>query len=96
MYSHQQIKLRAYQLWLDRGQPPDTPEVDWFEAEAEQRNAEPAFARAARKLGSTLGYVVTRVSARELYWLKSFLTRCQLVVRTGLSRAYSSATSVAG
>ncbi|MBV9297170.1 MAG: DUF2934 domain-containing protein, partial [Acidobacteriaceae bacterium] len=29
----QEIRLLAYQLWIERGCPLGTPEVDWFEAE---------------------------------------------------------------
>ena len=29
-----QLQALAYQLWLERGSPIGSPEVDWFEAEA--------------------------------------------------------------
>ena len=31
------IAARAYELWMQRGCPIGSPEVDWFEAEAEVR-----------------------------------------------------------
>jgi DUF2934 family protein len=33
-----QIEALAYQLWLDRGCPVGSPEVDWFEAEVRQKS----------------------------------------------------------
>ena len=30
-----EIALRAYQLWEQRGCPPGSPEADWYQAEAE-------------------------------------------------------------
>jgi hypothetical protein len=34
---HQQISLRAYQLWQERGCPIGSPEEDWLRAEEEIR-----------------------------------------------------------
>jgi len=31
------IEIRAYQLWVQRGCPIGSPEVDWFQAEEEIR-----------------------------------------------------------
>ena len=31
------IEIRAYELWVQRGCPIGSPEVDWFQAEAEIR-----------------------------------------------------------
>jgi hypothetical protein len=31
--SHEEIELRAYQIWVDRGRPEGTDREDWFEAE---------------------------------------------------------------
>ena len=33
--TRQDIERRAYQLWQERGCPPDSPEVDWEQAEHE-------------------------------------------------------------
>ena len=34
----EQIEVLAYQLWLPRGCPVGSPEVDWLRAEEEMRN----------------------------------------------------------
>jgi hypothetical protein len=34
---HEEISLRAYQFWLERGCPIGSPEEDWLRAEAEIR-----------------------------------------------------------
>lgn len=41
---HDEIELRAYQLWQERGSPIGTPEEDWLRAEEEifQENEQPA------------------------------------------------------
>lgn len=31
--SHSKLSVLAYQSWLDRGQPLDSPEIDWAVAE---------------------------------------------------------------
>jgi hypothetical protein len=56
--SHEQIEFRAYQLWQERGQPRDTPDVDWLNAEAELSGVEPTFSKVARLLGTGLGSMV--------------------------------------
>ena len=33
--THEQIELRAYYLWEQRGRPEGSPEVDWERAERE-------------------------------------------------------------
>jgi hypothetical protein len=65
MYSHEQIEMRAHQLWLERGQPSDTSEIDWFKAEAELRDAEPTFSKAARQLGTVIGSLVASARAAQ-------------------------------
>jgi hypothetical protein len=65
MYSHEQIEMRAHQLWLERGQPSDTPETDWFQAEAELRDAEPTFSKAARQLGTVIGSLAASARAAK-------------------------------
>ena len=32
---HEQIALRAYELWISRGCPIGSPELDWLQAEME-------------------------------------------------------------
>jgi len=62
--SREQIEVRAYQLWQERGRARDTPEIDWLNAEAELRAAEPTFSRVARRFGAVLGSMVGTVKAR--------------------------------
>jgi hypothetical protein len=33
--THEDIEQRAYYLWQERGCPPDSPEIDWRQAERE-------------------------------------------------------------
>jgi len=33
--SHAEIKVRAHQLWIEQGKPPDSAERNWLEAEHE-------------------------------------------------------------
>jgi hypothetical protein len=65
--SHDQIELRAYQLWVERGQPEDTSEIDWLQAEAELRAAEPRSSKVARRLGAVLGSMVSTVMAARAF-----------------------------
>lgn len=37
--SEERIQLVAYQLWMDRGCPIGSPEIDWLEAERTCRNS---------------------------------------------------------
>lgn len=62
--SHQQIELRAYELWTNRGQPWGEPEIDWFRAENELNGAEAegALSKMAREVGSVVGKVVSTLS----------------------------------
>ena len=32
---HEKIAIRAYELWIGRGCPIGSPEIDWLQAEAE-------------------------------------------------------------
>jgi hypothetical protein len=34
---HEQIAIRAYEIWLSRGQPEGSDQEDWFEAERQLR-----------------------------------------------------------
>lgn len=56
----QQIELRAYQIWQERGSPVGTPETDWFKAEQELTAATPegVLSSVAREAGAALGTVV--------------------------------------
>ena len=44
---HEQIALRAYSLWQERGSPIGSPEEDWFRAELEIRNEKSQSAQTA-------------------------------------------------
>ncbi len=61
---HEQIELRAYQYWEERGRPWGTPDVDWFMAEQELAVVEPegALSRIARTVGSAVGTVAAFLS----------------------------------
>ena len=61
---HQQIELRAYQLWQERGYPWGTPETDWFEAEHEltELSAKTAVLSLARDVGTVIGKVVSFIT----------------------------------
>jgi hypothetical protein len=63
-YSHEQIELRAYQLWQERGRPGNTAEIDWLTAEAELKEAKPTFSRVAHRVGTILGSMVATVKVR--------------------------------
>jgi hypothetical protein len=39
---HEVIAVRAYELWIARGCPIGSPELDWLQAEAELSQAAPA------------------------------------------------------
>ncbi len=56
---HDQIELRAYQYWEERGRPWGTPDVDWFKAEQDLTSSEPegALSKIARTVGSAVGTV---------------------------------------
>jgi len=45
--SPEQVKARAYELWLERGCPMGSDQEDWYRAEAELRNAGESVQRAA-------------------------------------------------
>ena len=59
---HEQIALRAYEFWEQRGQPWGTPEEDWFRAEQELADSEPALSKLAREVGAAVGKVVAILS----------------------------------
>lgn len=60
--SDQQIQLRAYQFWVERGMPWGTPETDWFKAELELTRPEGTLSRVAREVGTAMGTVVALVT----------------------------------
>ena len=64
---HQEVELRAYELWQERGRPWATPETDWFRAEQEMTGAKPegGLTRVAREVGTAIGTVVALVTAAE-------------------------------
>lgn len=39
---HDQVAALAYQLWLDRGSPTGSAEIDWFRAEEALKNRIPS------------------------------------------------------
>ena len=63
---HNQVELRAFCFWQERGAPIGTPETDWFRAEEELRagsnDADPALSVVAKTIGSALGSVAARLS----------------------------------
>jgi len=54
----QEIELRAYQIWQERGSPFGTPETDWFRAEQELAKPEDLLSSVARETGAAVGSVV--------------------------------------
>jgi hypothetical protein len=63
----QQIALRAYQSWEERGRPWGTPEIDWFRAERDLAGSESerTLSKVAREVGSVVGRVVAVLSDVE-------------------------------
>jgi Protein of unknown function (DUF2934) len=61
---HQEIELRAYELWRERGCPWGTPDADWFKAEQDLTGGKPegTLSRVARELGTAIGTVVALVT----------------------------------
>jgi hypothetical protein len=58
--SHEQIELRAYQCWEERGRQPGAPDEDWFRAEKELSSfgTETGISNLARELGTAIGSVM--------------------------------------
>lgn len=56
-----ELQALAYQLWLERGSPVGSPEIDWFEAEAriqqELRGRASARRREAQRAAAGAGRV---------------------------------------
>jgi hypothetical protein len=63
----EQIALRAYQSWEERGRPWGTPDIDWFRAERDlaSNESESALSKVAREVGSVVGRVVAILSDVE-------------------------------
>jgi hypothetical protein len=58
--SHEQIALRAYEIWLDRGALHGGDQADWFQAEQELwTDSGNSLASVAREVGAALGTVVS-------------------------------------
>lgn len=57
--SHDQIEMRAYQIWAERGRPWGSPGEDWFKAEKELNSgSETGISNLARELGTAIGSVM--------------------------------------
>lgn len=63
----EQIALRAYRCWEERGRPWGTPEIDWFRAERDLAGSESEskLSKVAREVGSVVGRVVAILSDIE-------------------------------
>ena len=66
---HEEIEVRAFALWQERGAPLGSPEIDWFQAEEQIKSApsenETPVSALARTIGSALGSVAALVSSLE-------------------------------
>ncbi len=49
---HDTIARKAYELWMERGQPDGSPERDWFEAEEQLRRISAPAVRARTQSGA--------------------------------------------
>jgi hypothetical protein len=56
--THEQIQLRAYELWEGRGRPWGTQETDWFRAEQELAGLRSELTQVAREIGALVGSAV--------------------------------------
>ena len=61
----QEIELRAYQIWQERGSLLGNPEADWFKAEQELAKPEGVLSSVAREAGAALGSVVAFLGAHD-------------------------------
>jgi hypothetical protein len=52
--THVEIEVRAYQLWLEQGRPPDSAEGNWLEAEHELRAAAKSHSLIAKVRGGSV------------------------------------------
>lgn len=61
--SHEQIALRAYEIWQERGSAHGGDLADWFQAEQELwTEPDNALSGLARKVGAALGTVAAFLS----------------------------------
>jgi hypothetical protein len=67
---HDQLELAAYYLWLERGGPFGSPEVDWFHAEEKLRGQterpdadENPLIAVAKAMGAAIGSVASFVES---------------------------------
>lgn len=61
--SHQQIALRAHEIWLEREAAHGGDQADWFQAEQELwTEPDSGLSGVARKVGTALGTVVAFLS----------------------------------
>jgi hypothetical protein len=50
--NHEKISARAYELWIERGSPMGSPEIDWQRAEAEITAVESSAHGQSRKFAA--------------------------------------------
>ncbi len=56
------VERLAYQLWIERGSPLGSPEIDWYQAEKlfrESSNGETKLSVLAKEIGAMVGQVVS-------------------------------------
>ena len=64
VHTHEEVQMRAYQFWQDRGRPWGTPETDWFRAEHELADMKTGLVELAREVGGALGSLAAFVTDR--------------------------------
>jgi DNA-binding NarL/FixJ family response regulator len=64
VHTHEEVQMRAYQFWQDRGRPWGTPETDWFRAEHELADMKTGLVDLAREVGGALGSLAAFVTDR--------------------------------
>jgi hypothetical protein len=63
MISHEEIEMRAYELWEERGRPIGEPETDWFAAEKGIADEQNPLSKVAREVGGALGNIVSALTS---------------------------------
>jgi Protein of unknown function (DUF2934) len=56
---HDEVELRAYELWEKRGYPLGEPDTDWFAAEKDITDKKSPLLKVAREVGGALGTIVS-------------------------------------